>query len=268
MTLPDPAELESLPEVDTSIPNAARMYDYHLGGSHNFAADRAAADRLLEVMPWAKDAVRANRNFLGRAVRYCQEQGIDQFLDLGSGIPTVGNVHEIAQATNPEARIAYVDNEPVTVVSSAALLANTPLCTITPADIRDPDAVFDAPGVRDLLDFTRPVGLLSVAVLHFLIDDAEVHALVRDYRSRLVAGSFHVLTHVTSDFDPDAAAGATEVYRKSANPAKTRTVAEITALLDGTEIVSPGIVDSSRWRPIELTGPEHVGFVAGVGRIG
>ncbi len=135
-------DLAKLPAVDPDIPNAARMYDYHLGGSHNFAADRAAADRTRAVMPWIVDAVRANRRFLARAVRYCQSEGVHQFLDLGSGIPTVGNVHEFARATDAGARVAYVDNEPVTVASSAALLEGDPQSTITAADLRDPDAVF------------------------------------------------------------------------------------------------------------------------------
>ncbi|MFC4945691.1 SAM-dependent methyltransferase [Pseudonocardia sp. GCM10023141] len=258
-------DLAKLPAVDPDTPNAARMYDYHLGGSHNFAADRAAGDRAREAMPWIREAVRANRSFLGRAVRYCQSQGIDQFLDLGSGIPTVGNVHEVAQATDPTARVSYVDNELVTVTSSAAMLADDPLSTITAADMRDPESVFAAPGVRDHLDLSRPVALLTVAVLHFLHDEDELSRLVVDYRSRLVPGSVHVLSHVTADFDPSTASAATGVYQQTANPILPRPVSRIAELLHGTELVEPGLVDASRWRPDGAAGPEHVGFVAGVG---
>ena len=181
-------DLSKLPAVDPEVPNAARMYDYYLGGSHNFAADRAAAEKVKAAIPYAVDVARANRFFLQRAVRFCVEEGLDQFLDLGSGIPTVGNVHEAARALNPAARVAYVDNEPVTVASAAALLEGDPLATITAADIRDPDSVFAAPGVCDLLDLTRPVALLTVAVLPFVPDEDDPVALAEHYRSRLAPG--------------------------------------------------------------------------------
>jgi hypothetical protein len=260
-------DLSRIPGVNPEIPNAARMYDYHLGGSHNFAADRAAAERTKAAMPWVAHAARANRNFLRRAVRFCQQEGIDQFLDLGSGIPTVGNVHEVARVGDPLARVAYVDNEPVTVASCQALLAGDPLATITAVDMRDPDAVFAAPGVRDLLDLSRPVALLTVAVLHFIPDSDDPAGLVEAYRSRLTPGSFHALSHVTADHDPEAAAGATASYQKTATPVTARTRDEVLGLLGGTELVEPGVVDATDWRPDDTIGPEHRGFWAGIGRI-
>jgi hypothetical protein len=260
-------DLSRLPGVDPQVANAARMYDYHLGGSHNFAADRAAAERTKAAMPWVAHAARANRNFLRRAVQYCQQQGIDQFLDLGSGIPTVGNVHEVARRGDPNARVAYVDNEPVTVASCEALLAGDPLATISAMDMRDPDAVFAAPGVRDLLDLSRPVALLTVAVLHFIPDEDDPVALVEVYRSRLAPGSFHALSHVTADHDPDAAVGGIASYKSTTTPINVRTKDEVTALFGDTELVEPGVVDATEWRPDDTVGPEHRGFWAGLGRI-
>jgi hypothetical protein len=260
-------DLSKLPNVDPEVPNAARMYDYYLGGSHNFAADRAAAERIKQAVPWMVDAARANRFFLHRAVHYCVGQGVDQFLDLGSGIPTVGNVHEAARALNPAVRVAYVDNEPVTVASASALLDGDPLATIATADLREPDAVFASAGVRDLLDLSRPVALLTVAVLHFVLDEDDPYTLVERYRSRLAPGSFHVLTHGTADHDSSGASAITSVYRGTANPAVARSRAEVRRLFGDTELVEPGLVDATEWRPEDTVGAQHRGLWAGVGRI-
>jgi len=260
-------DFAKLPAVDPEIPNAARMYDYNLGGSHNFAADRAAADRTRAVMPWIVEAARANRNFLNRAVRYCQRQGIDQFLDLGSGIPTVGNVHEVARIGDPTARVAYVDNEPVTVASSEALLADDPLATITAADIRDPDAVFGTPQVRGLLDLSRPVALLTVAVLHFVPDKDDPAAITSCYRGRLAPGSLHVLSHATGDHDPESAAAGAGTYRNTANPITLRSRHHVALMFGDAELVEPGLVDATEWHPDDSFGQEHRGSWAGVARI-
>jgi hypothetical protein len=260
-------DLSKLPAVDPEVPNAARMYDYYLGGSHNFAADRAAAERVKTVMPFAVDVARANRFFLGRAVRFCIHEGVDQFLDLGSGIPTAGNVHEIALGLNPHARVAYVDNEPVTVASAAALLEGESRATITMADIRDVDAVLSAPGVRDLLDLSRPVALLMVAVLPFIPDSDDPAGLAERYRSRLAPGSFQVVSHGTADHDPSETTAAAAVYRGTANPATARTRAEVAELLRGTELVEPGLVDATEWRPEDTIGGQHRMMWAAVGRI-
>jgi hypothetical protein len=260
-------DLSKLPAVDPTIPNAARMYDYYLGGSHNFAADRAAAEQVKVAIPNAVEVARANRFFLHRAVRFCVQEGIDQFLDLGSGIPTAGNVHEIAREFEPAARVAYVDNEPVTVASAAALLEDDPLATITLADIRRPDAVFAAPGVADLLDLSRPVALLTVAVLHFVSDDDDPVGLSKRYRGRLAPGSVHVLTHGTADHDREEVSGLTDVYRNTANPVTPRTRDEVAAILAGTELVEPGLVDATEWRPEETIGGQYRGMWAAVGRV-
>ena len=261
-------ELSQLPDVDPEVPNAARMYDYFLGGSHNFAADREAAERIKRVMPFAVAVIQANRFFLGRAVRFCAEQGVDQFLDLGSGIPTVGSVHDAARAVVPRARVAYVDNEPVTVTSAAALLDGDPIATITAGDMREPDTVLAAPGVRDLLDLTRPVAMLTVSMMQFVHDDAEAIGLLERYRSRLAPGSLHVLTHVTGDHDTSELEAAEEVYETTANPGKLRPRERVAALFGDTELVEPGLVDVTDWRPQEMAGAQHRGLWAGVGRIG
>ncbi|GAA5138721.1 SAM-dependent methyltransferase [Pseudonocardia adelaidensis] len=260
-------DLSKLPAVDPEVPNAARMYDYYLGGSHNFAADRDAAERVKAAVPYAVEIARANRFFLHRAVRFCLGEGIDQFLDLGSGIPTVGNVHEAAQATNPAARVAYVDNEPVTVASATALLEDNPLATVTMADVRDPDAVFAAPGVKDLLDLTRPVALLMVAVLPFVADEDDPVGLAERYRARLGPGSLHVLSHGTTDHDPSDVRAMSDVYRTTANPLTPRTRDQVAAMLRGTELVEPGLVDATEWRPEDTIGGQHRGMWAAVGRI-
>jgi S-adenosyl methyltransferase len=260
-------DLSKLPAVDPEVPNAARMYDYFLGGSHNFAADRAAAEQVKAAVPYAVDVARANRFFLHRAVRFCLDEGIDQFLDLGSGIPTVGNVHEAAQASDPAARVAYVDNEPVTVASAAALLENNPLATVTMADVRDPDAVFAAPGVHDLLDLARPVALLMVAVLPFVADEDDPVGLAERYRARLAPGSLHVLSHGTADHDPADLHAMADVYRTTANPVTPRTRDQVAAMLRGTELVEPGLVDATEWRTEDTIGGQHRGMWAAVGRI-
>jgi SAM-dependent methyltransferase len=256
-----------LPALDPDVPHPARMYDYYLGGSHNFATDRAAAEQVEAVVPWAVALVRANRFFLGRAVRFCVGEGIDQFLDLGSGIPTVGHVHEMARRCAPRARVAYVDVEPVVVAAATALLARDPLTTVTAADMRDVDAVLAAPGVRDLLDLSRPVALLTVAVLHYLRDEDDPAGLLERYRRRLARGSVHVLSHATADHDPGLMAGAAGVYRSTALPMTVRTHAEVAAMFGDTELIEPGLVDAADWRPEDTGGTQHRGLWAGVGRI-
>jgi hypothetical protein len=260
-------DLSKLPPVDPAWPTAARMYDYCRGGSHNCAADREAVERIRAVMPFATQVIHANRYFLGRAVRFCVRQGIDQFLDLGSGIPTAGNVHEAARSVEPSARVAYVDNEPVTVASAAALLEGDPLSSITAADLREPDTVLGAAGVRDLLDLSRPVALLTVSVMQFVHDDAEAADLLAEYRSRLAPGSMHALSHVTGDHDATELEAAEDEYRATANPGLLRTREQVASLLGDIELLEPGIVDVTEWRPDDMTGTQHRGLWAAVGRI-
>jgi hypothetical protein len=236
--------------VDVDRPNAARMYDYFLDGDTNLAVDRAAAEEALKVGPWARSYARANRAFLGRAVRYLTEQGIDQFLDLGSGIPTVGNVHEVAHQLNPAARVAYVDIEPVAVAHARRLLADYDSVSITQADIRRPETVLAEPGIAELLDFTRPVAVLAVAILPFVTDDTEAAEVVAGYRDACVSGSHLAISHISQlNVTDEQLAHAYEVMARTPTPVKWRTEAEIRPLLDGYTLVEPGLVWTPKWRP-------------------
>lgn len=237
--------------VDFENANAARVYDYFLGGAHNFAVDRALAERVAVASPHAGLWARGNRNLLMRIVRYCVERGIRQFLDLGSGIPTVNHVHTTARALAPEARVAYVDFEPVAVAHSQRLLADVEGVSITRADVRDPRAVLSAPTVTGILDFTEPIAVLAVAIVHFISDEHDPARILADYRDALVPGSYLAITHTSADYDdPELAErvrrGA-EVYRDSATPIHLRDRPRILELLAGADLVDPGLVDLSQW---------------------
>ncbi|MGH3622552.1 MAG: SAM-dependent methyltransferase [Sciscionella sp.] len=246
-------------DVDVENPNSARMYDYYLGGSANFAVDREAAEAGEAALPHARDYARANRAFLGRAVAYLASKGIDQFLDLGSGIPTVGNVHEIAHRHNPEARVAYVDHEPVAVAHARLLLGDHPLVSISQADIRKPDAVFSASGVAGLLDFSQPVGILAVAILPFVPDQDEAVALTAAYRQACVPGSHLAVSHISAlSATPEQVVAADEVMARTPTPTRWRTPAEIADLLAGYTLVPPGMVPSPQWKPMLQPDPNEV----------
>ncbi|WP_232237743.1 MULTISPECIES: SAM-dependent methyltransferase [Actinoalloteichus] len=259
----------SLPEaVDVKRPSAARIYDYVLGGSTNFQVDREFADRALARFPGARMVAMLNRSFLRRSVQFCLDQGIRQFLDIGSGIPTVGNVHEVARKIDPGTRVVYADNEPVAIAHSRQLLQDDPLTTAILADVRDPRVLLADPEVRKLLDFEQPVAVLMVALLHFVPDSDDPAGLVAAYRDVMAPGSMLVLSHGTTDGVPEVAALA-EQYKESANPATMRGRDEITAMLAGFEIMSPGVVFTAAWRPdqepVEAL-PEQSGAYAAVGR--
>ncbi|MFC4853619.1 SAM-dependent methyltransferase [Actinophytocola glycyrrhizae] len=238
--------------IDLDRPNAARIYDYLLGGAANFEQDRVFAAKLLEVMPLARSAARLNRAFLRRAVRFCAEQGIRQFVDIGSGIPTAGNVHEIAQAADPGARVLYVDNEPVAVTHSDLLLKDTPGAEAMLGDLTDPGPVLASP----LIDYSRPVALLMVAVLHFIPDSAEPHDAVARYVSALSPGSFLVLSHGVENPSLEGRAEVDRLYQESSTPGVRRTPDDITRFFHGLEFVEPGLVWTPEWRP---DSPEDVG---------
>jgi hypothetical protein len=232
---------------------AARIYDYILGGTHNFPADRAAAAELLKAAPFVPAVARANRAFLGRAVRYLSEVGVRQFLDIGSGIPTVGNVHEVA---GPRARVVYVDLDPVAVAESLEILDDRPGATAIRADMRQPDVILGHPDVRRLISFDEPVGLLLVTVLHFIADDAEAYAAVERLVADLPPGSHLVISHGSIPpqaplaTDVEAAEGVEGVYRsRTATPVRGRTEAEIARFFTGFELVEPGLVWVPAWRP-------------------
>ncbi len=254
--------------VETDRPSVARLYDFFLGGQHNYAADRELGRRLLQAEPNAKYIVAENRAFLGRAVRYLSDAGIRQFLDLGSGIPTQENVHEIAHRHDPEARVVYVDNDPGVVAHSKHLLRGNPLATVINADLRDPAAVLRHPEVRRLIDLDQPVGLLMVTVLHFIPDDADPQGVVARFAESLASGSYLAISHATHDSSPEAAAEVVDLYRNATSSAHTRTREEIARFFTGFELVDPGLVYLPLWRSdAELEeDPERAWFFAGVGR--
>ena len=245
--------------VDVTRPNAARMYDYYLGGSANFEVDRKAAEEGKAALPDATIYARANRAFLVRAVRYLCNAGIDQFLDLGSGIPTKGNVHEIAHQLNPAARVAYVDIEPVAVSHARRMLEGKQNVTITQADIRRPQDVLSAPGVAGLLDFDRPVAVLAVAILPFVVDDEEAINLVAEYRNKCVSGSYLVLSHISQlAATAEQVTAAEEVMSRTTTPVRWRSADRITPMLAGYRVVPPGLVPVTQWRPDTPVPPDLV----------
>lgn len=246
-------------EIDSERPSVARMYDYFLGGSNNFAADRKLAQDYMRVLPDMPVIARAQRQVLHRAVRFMAQQGIDQFLDLGPGMPTVGNVHEIAQGVNAEARVVYVDVDPVAAGHGRALLARTKHTGVILADLRDPTYVLSHPVARELLDLSRPVGVLMIAVLHFLGDEDRPAEVVEAYRAATVPGSFLAITHATGDYHPDMAKQAEEVYRRASHQMHYRARSEVYGLLAGYELVRPGLVDMIRWRPDPDAAPDPLG---------
>ncbi|MER6782671.1 MULTISPECIES: SAM-dependent methyltransferase [unclassified Streptomyces] len=247
------------PGIDISVPSVSRIYDYYLGGSHNFEVDRQAARRAMEFLPGLPKIMQANRAFMRRAVRYAVAQGVTQFLDIGSGIPTFGNVHEIAQAANPEARVVYVDHDPVAVAHSRAVLGGDERSGIVAADLRKPQDILAAPEVAQLLDLERPVALLLVAVLHFLEDADDPYAAVAELRDALAPGSLLVVTHASYEGIPlsqEVASGTVGVYRDIRNPLVMRSGEQIGRFFDGFELVEPGVVFMPLWQPEGTEDPE------------
>jgi hypothetical protein len=262
--------------INTGVPNPARIYDYFLGGKDNFPADREVAEQVVAIAPVARDIVEDNRAFLRRAVRLLAgEAGIRQFIDLGSGLPTQGNVHEIAQATAPDARVVYVDNDAMVVTHSRALLAGDNTVAIE-ADLRDPDSVMQHPEVRELIDFDQPIALLLLAILHFFPDDQDPLGIVARFRDALPAGSYLAISHGTRDIPerPDMSREAmaemgTKVERLYQLPTAslvTRTRAQVERFFDGFDLLDPGLVEIQRWRPDESDSLLPGGFYGGVGR--
>jgi hypothetical protein len=234
------------PVIDATRPSVARIYDYLIGGKDHFAVDRQAAATLEQVIPGAAEVARANRAFLVRTVQEMAAAGIDQFLDLGSGIPTSPNVHEVARAVRPKARAVYVDNDPVVLAHNRALLATDPRIVTVPHDLRDPAAVLADPRVRGVLDLDRPVGLLLIAVLHF-VDLSLAPLIVSRYAQELPPGSRVAISAVCRDgMDPDAIRQAEEVYARSSAPVVSRTQVQIEQLFDGLRLLPPGVVDIYR----------------------
>jgi len=248
------------PGLDVSTPNVARVYDYTLGGKDNYAIDRQVADLSHEVMP-ARAGARANRAFLRRAVRFLvAEAGIRQFIDIGSGLPTQGNVHEVAQAIDPKTRVVYVDYDPVVLVHARALLGRTHTTEVITADVRRPEAILGDPTVRGFLDFDQPIGLLLFAVLHHVNDDEDPVGVARRLRDGLPAGSYLALSHFRNPGDayPKYAAMAAEaekVFSENLGTGRFRTRDEIRAFFGDFEILEPGLVSYNDWRPDSQVAP-------------
>lgn len=258
-------------ELDVDVPSAARAYDYFLGGSHNFQSDRAFADQVRGLVPWVPNVARLNRSFLRRVVRYCLDQGIDQFLDLGSGIPTVGNVHEIAQQRFPEAKVVYVDYEPVAYQHAHTLLGDNPHATIIQADIRDPEAVLEHPETQGLLDFTRPLGLLMVGILLFISPEDRPAELVNTYRRVLGPGSFLAISHIADEFAPpeqrEEVARLVAGYQAANEFVYVRSRDEIESWFQGMQLVEPGVTFLPDWRPEDTSEASDPARLLGYGAL-
>ena len=256
---------------------AARIYDYHLGGTHNFPADREAATAMAQMFPLAPALARNNRALLRRAVRYLSEAGVAQFLDVGSGIPTEGNVHEVAQQATPDARVVYVDIDPIAVSESLEILDGNDRATAIRADLRDPQSILNHPQVRRLLDFDEPVGLMLGAVLHFVPDDTLAYDAVRQLLAPLASGSYLVVSHASADggdVDSDDVEVAQDLYkRQTTTPFHLRSRHQVERFFTGLDLVEPGVVWLPEWRPAPgdptdfADDPRRCAGLAGVGRV-
>jgi hypothetical protein len=258
------------PEVDASRPSVARIYDFLLGGAHNFDIDRQVVTKLLAVQPNVQEIALRNRAFLQRVVRFMLDQGVRQFLELGSGIPTVGNVHEIAQRETPEARVVYVDYEAVAVAHSQLLLQDNENADVVYADVTMTENVLTAPATLRLLDFSQPIGVLAVTLGHYLSPESDPVAMFGRYRDAIAPGSYLALTHLTDDFDAVNGEEIIETMRSTRDNVFPRTRAEVLAMFDGFELVDPGLTTTSLWRPgmghLGVVDPENDGLYAAVGR--
>jgi SAM-dependent methyltransferase len=259
------------PGIDTTRANVARIYDYLLGGTHNFLADQDVGRMIIAVEPNSRAIGQANRAFLGRAVRCLAAAGIRQFLDIGSGIPTQGNVHEVAQQAAPDARVVYADIDPVAIAHSRAILAGNRNAAVIEADLREPGKILAAEDTRRLIDFSQPVGLMLLAVLHFIGDADDPWQLVATLRDALAPGSYLVISHGTDEGRPEVAKAAEKVYQRgvSAN-IHMRPRADILRFFTGFDLLEPGLVEIPYWRPGEAAdvsaGPARFwGGLAGVG---
>jgi hypothetical protein len=258
------------PEIDTERPSAARVYDYVLGGAHNFAVDREHAERLLAVDPNTALMAQANRAFLRRAVEFLVDAGVRQFLDIGSGVPTVGHVHEIAQARAPESRIVFVDTDPVAVAHSRLILEGNDRTAVLQEDVRRPEQILEAPEVQGLLDFGQPVAVLLVALLHYVSDTDRPADIITRLMAPLASGSYLALSHGTEDGPVDMAK-MREIGRRAGVEVTWRNRREVEELFAGLDLVDPGVVWVSQWRPesdidVHPQEPELSSNYAGVGR--
>jgi S-adenosyl methyltransferase len=255
------------PEIDVTKPSVARVYDAILGGKDNFAVDRAVAAAAFKALPDDGKGARYNRAVLGRAVRFMASQGIDQFLDLGSGLPTVQNTHEIAQALNPAARVVYVDNDISVRLHAHALLADDASTIVVKADLREPASILESPEITSFLDFSRPMGLIMNAVIHHITDDEDPHRLVARYVSAIAPGSYVQITHFSNA--SQQARAMENVLQQALGRGKVRDKEEIISFFDGLEILPPGVVFNPEWRPEEpVEYPLDLGGLLIMGAVG
>ena len=257
--------------ADAEAPNAARIYDYLLGGSHNFAADRQVAEAAAHAVPDLAEQARANRAFLRRAVHHlATTAGIRQFLDIGSGIPTVGNVHDVARRDAPDARIVYVDNDPTAVAHGRLLLAGDPRVRVLHEDLRSPQRILQHPDLHSFLDLHEPVAVLFIAVLHFIADADRPGQILAQVREALAPSSYLVISHGVSDKRPADAQALTTEWTRTSTPLTLRSRAEVRALFAGLDLLDPGIVWAPEWRPDRPVLPstaQRSANLVGVGRI-
>ncbi|MFJ6775010.1 SAM-dependent methyltransferase [Kitasatospora sp. NPDC091257] len=245
---------EDYPSVDLrmDVPHSARVYDYLIGGKTNFEADRVAAHASVQAWPSLPISMRTTRDFMQRSVRRLAEQyGVRQFLDIGTGIPTSPNLHEVAQAITPEARVGYVDNDPIVLTHARALMDSTPegrTCYVD-ADFRDPESIINNPRLREVLDFSQPVALSLIAIVHFVLDEDDPQGIVRRFMDALAPGSFLALTVFTGDTDPVGVGGVGREYNARGIPLQIRDKAEAEAFFEGYELLDPGVTLVHNWRP-------------------
>jgi hypothetical protein len=265
------AEREQLPDIDVSKPHTARFWNYLLDGKDNYPADRAAGEQILAIAPGFRDAARAVRGFLGRAVRHLvADAGIRQFLDIGTGLPTANNTHEVAQAAAPECRIVYVDNDPLIMAHARALLTSTPEGTTdyVYADLRDPDTILRE--AARTLDFTQPVGLMLLGILNHIMDTVEAHVIVNQLLNALPSGSYLAVSHPTTEIDAEVMLEVVRQWNEGGGtpPVVFRDCYELTLFFDRLELLEPGVVSCSLWRPdvVGFRAPPAVYEFGGVGR--
>ncbi|MEU8353887.1 MULTISPECIES: SAM-dependent methyltransferase [unclassified Streptomyces] len=260
--------------IDTSKPHPARMYDYYLGGWDNYEVDREAAAQVMRMAPDTRASARANRAFMHRAVRTVVRSGIRQIIDIGTGIPTAPNTHEVAREIAPDTRVAFVDNDVIVAAHAGAKLTNEGNAAFVLADVREPAKILDHPTVREMIDFDRPVALMLVAVLHFIDDADDPAGIVARLSEALPSGSYLVLSHVTTDFHQDVeqitpeGSDAQAVYDRATAQLSLRGHDSIMPFFDGYELIEPGLVQLPRWRPDGEPDPEELRRVALYGGVG
>lgn len=264
------ADEQAPPGIDIHTPSFARVYDYFLGGKDNFASDREVADLVMQLVPEAPVVAQGNRVAIERAVRYLAAQGITQFLDIGSGLPTASNVHQYARAANPEARVVYVDNDPIVLAHGRALLTEDGVAKFIQGDLYEPEKIFADPDFASLIDPGRPIGVILAAVIHHVPDERDPRAVVRGLHDFLAPGSHIMLTHLHDSGDDPRVAEARKILQSGLGGSYFRGAEQILSFMDGLTVLEPGVADCTAWRPDGPAGerehPLHSQMAAVLGR--